>query len=133
MAGIALLIVALIAYIGYGAWLHASVKSRHISTTLSADAVRSIFEQKVARAGWKVVDTGNPIVAQSSLATGIRQQIGLQVTSVDGGRTQAVVGPQRLVRKWHGVPTKAHTLRVRMNSFTAAVRAQDGAAVVATR
>lgn len=131
MPGILLLIAVVAAYIGYLIWLNSGIKARKISTTLSPDVLRSLFEQKVGRAGWKIVDSGNPIVAQSSLATGIRQQIGLQITSAGGSRTDAVIAPHRLVRKLTGVPTKAHTLRIRMNSFATAVQAQDRSAAVA--
>lgn len=132
MQGLLVVVAVIAAYIGYVVWLGSGIKPRHISTTLGADALRSLFEQKVARAGWKLVDTGNPMVAQSSLATGIRQQIGLEVTSV-GDRTDVVIAPHRLVRKLTGVPTKAHTLRLRLNSFAAAVQAEDRSAVVVKR
>lgn len=126
MVGVVVLIAIVAGVIVYGQWLTRAIKPRTFTTTLAPNEVRALFEAKVARAGWKVVDDGNPLIAQSSLATGIRQQIALQ-TSPNGTGTKVVVGAQRWVRKWYGVPTKAHTIRLRLNSFVAAVRAQDPA------
>jgi len=83
-----------------------------------------LFTDRVARSGCKIVDDGNPLVAQSSLATGIRQQIGVQVAKAANGETTVRVGPNRWVTKY-GVPKKGHTIRLRLNSFVEAVRAQD--------
>lgn len=122
-------LIALIAgYIAYGNWLEKGIRPRSFDTKVSSDRLRTIFEQQVARTGWKVVDDGNPMVAQSSLVTGMRQQISLTTRS-KGDRTSVVVGPQRWVTKW-GVPKKAHTLRMRLNSFVNAVRASDGSVTV---
>lgn len=122
--GFVLLIGIVVAYIAYAIWLDRGIRQREFFTALDAATVRQIFEAKVARTGWSIVDDGNPMVAQSSLATGIRQQIGLQVAGQPSG-THVVVGPQRTVRKLTGVPTKAHTLRIRMNSFVGAVQERD--------
>lgn len=124
-----LIIVAIGAYFAYITWLKNSIKNRSFTTTATPDQVRAIFAEKVAKTGWKVVDDGNPMVAQSSLAAGIRQQLRL-VTNTDAtGQTAVQVGPSRIVTKgWFlRVPAKAHTLRIRMNSFVKAVSALDPA------
>ena len=116
----------------YYGWLRRSVATRIIETSLSADELRRIFDQTVAKMGWKIVDTGNPRVAQSSLMAGMRQQISLTIKAADNGKQVAVVTVPRLVVKMLGrVPTKAHTLRIRMNAFTEAVKAADRNAHVA--
>jgi hypothetical protein len=121
--GIAVLIGFIAAHIAYGNWLTKGIKPRTFETSATPEQLRAIFVDKVGRAGWKIVDDGNPIVAQSSLATGIRQQISL-TTSEHNGRTVVRVGPQRWVTKW-GVPKKAHTIRMRLDSFVGAVRTHD--------
>lgn len=88
MEGMLMLAVVIGAYVAYGRWLTNGIKPRRFATALSPDLVRSLFQERVARTGWKVVDDGNPLIVQSSLATGIRQQIGLDVAP-DGGRTVA--------------------------------------------
>lgn len=130
MPGIAILVIIFVAHFGYVSWLKNGIKARHITTTMRPDAIRRVFEQTVSRASWKIVDDGNPMLAQSSLATGIRQQIGLTTSVGANNRTQAVIAPHRLTRKLIGTPTKAHTLRIRMNSFAGAIQAQDPSAVV---
>lgn len=124
MIGIVFLVAIIAAYIAYGNWLKNGIRPREFETSLSADSVRRVFEQRVAKTGWKVVDDGNPMVAQSSLATGVRQQIGLQVSSETGGRTVVRVGPQRWRVKF-GVPKKGHTIRMRLNSFVEGIRTED--------
>jgi hypothetical protein len=123
--GIAVIIGFIAAHVAYGNWLTKGIKPRSFDTSMSPEQLRAIFIDKVGRAGWKIVDDGNPIVAQSSLATGIRQQISL-TTKHSNGRTVVRVGPQRWVTKW-GVPKKAHTIRIRLNSFVEAVQAHDAA------
>lgn len=129
--GIAVLAAIIGGYIAYGSWLTSGIKPRTFDTSVPADRLRDLFVTKVARAGWKVVDDGNPMVAQSPLLTGIRQQIGLTVRSKGQGRASVVVGPQRWVTSW-GVPKKGHTIRMRLNAFVDAVRAEDGAIHVRT-
>lgn len=124
-AGIVALMLILGLYIAYGVWLTNGIKPREFETTLRPEQLREIFHERVVRAGWKLVDDGNPLVAQSSLATGIRQQIGLHTVAADG-HTRVVVGPHRWVTKGL-VPKKAHTLRIRINSFVQAVQAKDPA------
>lgn len=124
VAGILILVAIIAAYVWYGSWLTRGIKPRMFSTTVEPERLRVLFEEKVARAGWKIIDDGNPMVAQSSLATGIRQQVALDLASPAGGPTRVRVGPNRWVTKW-GVPKKAHTIRMRLNSFVAAVQAAD--------
>jgi hypothetical protein len=126
MAGVLIVLLLLAAGIGYSMWLRHGVRPRELTTRLSADQIRSLFMQKVARAGWTVVDDGNPMVAQSSLMAGIRQQIALQVTSTASGHQVVKIRPVRVsVRMLTRTPAKGHTLRIRMNSFVSAVQAQD--------
>jgi len=111
-------------WVAYGNWLKSGIKPRRFVTTLGPHDVRSLFTDRVARTGWKIVDDGNPLVAQSSLVTGIRQQIGVEVARAANGQTSVQVGPNRIVTKY-GVPKKGHTIRLRLNSFVGAVRAHD--------
>lgn len=112
-------------YFAYATWLTNGIKPRVFKTRVPKTQLRDQFSEKVARAGWKIVDDGNPLIAQSSLITGIRQQIALEL-SEDGPVTTVRVGPQRWVTKW-GVPVKAHTIRLRLDSFVKAVREMDPA------
>ncbi len=131
--GIAGLVGIFMAIGKYHSWLERSVAPRVIETNLNADQLRNVFDVSVAKAGWKIVDTGNPRVAQSSLLTGMRQQISLTIGETEDGKQIAVVQVPRLVVKLGGVPTKAHTLRMRMNSFTEAVAARDRDARIAVK
>lgn len=124
VAGIAILVVLIGGRIAYGNWLTKGIRPRHFATRLPVHEVRRIFDEKVARTGWKVVDDGNPMIAQSSLITGIRQQISLETTTDSTGQTTVVVGPQRWVTKW-GVPKKGHTIRMRVNAFVASAKGSD--------
>lgn len=125
-AGIAILVAIIGIWIAYGRWLTNGIKPRQFETSVSKDQLRALFMDKVAGHGWKIIDDGNPMVAQSSLITGIRQQIGLDLRTA-GATTVVVVGPQRWVTKY-GIPKKAHTIRFRLNSFVSAVQATDPAA-----
>jgi len=116
--------------IGYIIMLRKGIKARQFKTSLSVHEVREIFESKVARAGWKVIDDGNPMVAQSSLATGRRQQINLSTSANSDGTLSADIRPARIIVKYWFIPTKGHTLRTRMNSFIKAVTARDTSVVV---
>lgn len=111
------------AYLYYGNWLTNAIKPRQFETRLTPDVLRDLFSQKVAGMGWKIVDDGNPMVAQSPLATGIRQQISLRLEK-DGDVLSVSVGPERWVTKF-GTPKKGHTIRMRLNGFVNAVAAQD--------
>jgi hypothetical protein len=129
VVGIVILVAVIGGYIAYGNWLTNGIKPRVFTTRVSADQLRRTFVDKVARAGWKVVDDGNPMVAQSSLATGIRQQIALELGTGRDGAMRVRVGPNRWVTSW-GVPRKAHTIRMRMDSFVKAVQQSDGSIAV---
>lgn len=122
--GIAALVAFFAGYMAYASWLSNGIRPRQFNTQLSAEQVRSLFSDKVARTGWKIVDDGNPMIAQSSLVTGIRQQITLIVQRNEDGSCAVRVGPQRWVTKW-GVPKKAHTIRLRLDSFVTAARSMD--------
>jgi hypothetical protein len=128
-AAIAILVATLGAYVSYVYALKKGIEPRQYETNLPPDVVRRLFAEKVATMGWKVVDDGNPVVAQSSLATGVRQQIALTSSRHETG----TIGEARVVRwtrKWTGVPTKAHTLRMRLNSFERALRSADPSASI---
>jgi hypothetical protein len=124
VGGIAALVALIALYSAYASWLTKGIQPRQFRTGVPAHVVRDLFNQKVARSGWTVVDDGNPMVAQSPLLTGIRQQIALQATPQEDGSVLVRVGPQRWVTSW-GVPKKAHTIRMRLDSFVGAVRALD--------
>lgn len=121
--GILVLAAIIVAWWKYTAWLEQGIKPRHFTTTLAAEEVRRLFVSAVTGTGWKIVDDGNPLICQSPLLTGIRQQLGLNVQDHEQG-TVVRVGPQRWVTSW-GVPKKAHTLRMRLNAFEDAVRRAD--------
>ena len=114
----------------YQAWLFKAVKPRKVVTTASPEQLQELFRQKVATLGWSIVSDGDPLVAQSPLITGIRQQIALEVIEAGGGRTLAVVTVPRYVERVFGAPTKAHTIRMRISSFGSALRSLDSTAVI---
>ncbi len=119
------------ARIAYGKMLEQGMRTRIVETSLSPDALSQIFVQKVVGSTWKLVDD-DPMVAQSPLISGIRQQIYLEIVSLPTGRTRAVVG----VARWsmnRGIPAKAHTIRMRLDAFERAVRGQDPAVGIETR
>ncbi len=124
--GILILVVPIVIWWKYTSWLQAGVQPRTMTSQLTPDELRDLFLGTVCTSGWKVVDDGNPMVAQSSLVTGMRQQLALQVTPSEDGTYEARIFPVRLVVKTLSrIPTKAHTLRMRMNRFVAAVRSAD--------
>ena len=52
-------------------------------TKLSQQRLRVLFEEKVARAGWKNVNEADPIVAQAGFIVGAQQQIALRFAGKD--------------------------------------------------
>lgn len=126
--GAVIFIAVIAAYIGakiwYANWLTKGFRSRQIATVLPPDHVRYLFDEKVARTGWSLVDTHNPLVAQSGLLAGRRQQISLTIKGYHQGRLLAVIEVPRYWRKGF-TPYKGHTLRLRMNAFLNAVSAAD--------
>jgi hypothetical protein len=130
VVGIVLLVVVIGVVRWYQAWLSDGIRPRTIYTSLSPTEVTNLFVGNVATHGWQVVEQGNPVVAQSSLLTGLRQQIGLHFEQAEDGRTVAEVKPYRYVHKLFGNPTKAHTLRWRINAFVRGVQYVDPGAVV---
>jgi hypothetical protein len=117
-------------FIAYDKWKRAGFRERQVTTQLSREQLASAFEDKVCGMGWRIVDTGNPIVAQSSLVAGIRQQIALHVSD-EGDHRLARIWVPRYSQKVFGGTTKAHTLRMRMTSFLNEVQRRDSAATVA--
>lgn len=113
-----LFIAALIGlYIAYTNWLRRGIRPREFVSNHSAEQLRQLFTDKVAGMGWKVVDHDNPMVAQSPLLSGLRQQISLQMTR-EGNAIRCRIAPTRVWTKgWGQVPYKAHTLRMRLNAF----------------
>lgn len=128
--GIVLLIVLIGLYIGYNTFKAHGFRPRRVETSLTTQQLRTIFVEKVAGHGWSIVDDGEPMVAQSGLLAGIRQQIALTVTE-NGGRTVANVAVTRYSKKVFGGATKAYTLRWRINAFLAQVQRADASASVA--
>jgi hypothetical protein len=133
MIAIVVLIVLFAAWFGYVTWLKHGVRPRVLHTRLPADQVRAVFVDKVARGGWQIVDDGNPLVAQSSLITGTRQQIGMSVRPTAGGVAVDIRPLRMRVKVITNVPTKGHTLRIRMNSFVNEVQRRDPALQLAGR
>ena len=79
-AGIAVLAGLAVVYFSYDAWKRKAVASRSFTSTADPDLIRDAFERKVATTGWKIIDDGNPMIAQSPLIAGIRQQVALDLT-----------------------------------------------------
>jgi hypothetical protein len=116
--------------IAYNSFKMHGFRPRRVETRLSAEQLREVFREKVGGFGWSIVDDGNPMVAQSGLLAGIRQQITLNVAETDG-RTVANLAVTRYSKKVLGGATKAHTLRWRMNAFIGHIQRLDGSASVA--
>ena len=114
----------------YSKFLLSGMATRTIVTNASPEQVRDVFVRKVAGSTWKIVDDGNPMIAQSPLVTGIRQQIGREV-SQEGGRCRARVEVLRWTEKY-GMPNKAYTLRMRLSSFVNEMQRLDPGASVTT-
>ena len=114
----------------YSKFLLSGMATRTIVTNASPEQVRDVFVRKVAGSTWKIVDDGNPMIAQSPLVTGIRQQIGLEVRQ-EGGRCRACVEVLRWTEKY-GMPNKAYTLRMRLSAFVNEMQRLDPGASVTT-
>lgn len=108
-------------------------RPRLVHTTLSVADLRGIFRETVSGRGWSIIDEGNPMVAQSGLLAGVRQQIALHAEADETreGRTEAHIAVVRYSRKALRGTTKAHTLRWRMKAFLTAVRSADVSASIA--
>lgn len=118
------------AYIAYANWLRKGLRERVVLTRLPSDEIRRRFESSVATMGWKVVDHDNPMVAQSPLLSGRRQQIALAMKK-EGDLIRCSVKPVRVWLK-RGVPYKSHTLRMRLNAFERAVPSVAGPTTVSS-
>lgn len=79
--------------------------------------------------GWKVVDHDNPMVAQSPLLAGRRQQISLTLARTGSGLRCSIKPTRVWVKGLARVPYKAHTIRMRLNAFERAVLAAGGGPV----
>lgn len=116
VAGIVIFILVVAGLFGlvtlYSKFLLSGMATRVVTTGLPIEQIRNVFVQKVAGSTWKIVDDGNPMIAQSPLLAGIRQQIGLEVGQ-NGGRNMARVMVLRWTEKY-GIPNKAYTLRMRL-------------------
>lgn len=128
-AGALIVVVIIGLYLGYNAFKRHGFRPRRVETTLSGQQLRHLFKKKVARNGWSITDDGNPMVAQSALLAGIRQQISLRISEANG-RTVGELAVIRHSKKVFGGPTKAYTLRWRMNAFLSQVRRLDTSAKV---
>jgi hypothetical protein len=130
IGGIVLLAVLIAAGIGYNTFKENGFRPRNVTTRLSAAQLREIFRSTVAGKGWSIVDEGNPMIAQSSLLAGIRQQIVLHVEEHEN-TTTARIAVARYSKKVLGGATKAYTLRWRMEAFLGQVQRTDHSASVA--
>jgi hypothetical protein len=130
LLGILLLAGLVVAKIAYGSFKKRGFRPREVTTTLTDGQLREIFERTVSGKGWSIVDAGNPMVAQSSLLAGIRQQIALHVHETNGRRV-ARIAVTRYSTKVFGGATKAYTLRWRMSAFLGEVQRADVSAAVA--
>jgi hypothetical protein len=130
LVGIIMLVALVAAVYAYNSFKYRGFRPRTVRTNLSVDQLRLIFEQTVSGKGWTIVDDGNPVVAQSGLLAGIRQQISLRAVPADTG-SSAQIQVLRYSKKVFGGPTKAHTLRWRINAFLAAVQRADLDATIA--
>jgi hypothetical protein len=116
-AGVAVLAVLAVVYFLYDAWKRKAVASQSFTSTADPDLIRDAFERKVATTGWKIIDDGNPMIAQSPLIAGIRQQVALDLT-LQAESVRGEYSTLRYVRKMlTGTPTKAVTLAARKSAF----------------
>jgi hypothetical protein len=127
--GIVLLVALIAAYVGYNSFKKRGFRERQVTTSLRPQELAEIFEHKVCGTGWKLVDRGNPLVAQSGLMAGIRQQIALHVDD-HGEQRVARIWVPRYSQKVLGGTTKAYTLRFRMSGFLNEVQRRDNTAAV---
>ena len=132
VAGIVIFILVVAGLFGlvtlYSKFFLSGMATRVVTTGLPIEQIRNVFVQKVAGSTWKIVDDGTPMIAQSPLLTGIRQQIGLEVEQ-NGGRNMARVTVLRWTEKY-GIPNTAYTLRMRLGAFVNEVQRLDPGAQV---
>ena len=125
------------AYVAYLGFLRSGMRPRTVVTSLSETQITEVFVAKVAGMGWHTTDWcwDNPdgrLVAESSLLSGIRQQIGLTISTDPRhpGKLVAKVMVKRYSKKLFGGPTKAHTLRMRLSGFASGIKRLDPGAQV---
>lgn len=109
----------------YSNWLTKGIQPREVKTMMSDQQIHDSFATKVGGKGWKVIDDDNPMIAQSPVLAGRRQQIAAEILTDEGGRTVKIWVPRVWMKR--GTPYKSHTLRIRMNSFARAI-GQSGTA-----
>ncbi len=124
--GFAIGFVAFLAlYAAFVYWKHQVVKPVALTSTSPPEVIRDVFARKVATTGWKIVDDGNPMIAQSPLLGGIRQQVALTLLPADGG-VKVEYETIRYVRKaLSRTPTKAITLASRKGAFLKELKKVD--------
>jgi hypothetical protein len=130
LGGIVFLALLIGGVVAYNSFKYKGFRPRSVHTNLSVEQLRTIFVETVSGKGWSIVDDGNPMVAQSGLLAGIRQQVALRTMPIGTG-TMVHISVLRYSKKVLGGPTKAYTLRWRMNAFLDAVRQADINATVA--
>lgn len=127
MEGLFWLALIIGAIFGYQKLLVHGTRTRQVTTTLGRDQIRRIFATKVAVLGWRIVDDDEPMIAESTPWAGVQQQLALWVDDDESLRV-ATVGVVRYSKRVFGGLTKAHTLRMRMNSFVSGVKEADPSA-----
>ena len=121
-------VVAIAASLWWRSRLLHMIRDREVLTTLPSEEVRRLFVETVATWSWNIQDSGEPLVARSSLLTGFaRQRIGL-TTATDGEWTYARVTVVSYEGQWYGWPQSAYSLSWRIESFLSALFATDPAA-----
>jgi hypothetical protein len=106
-----------------------AIRARTVDTALPPAHVRQIFADAVTGMGWRIVDEGEPLVAQSTILTGPRQRIVLH-TGVAHGRTYAAAEVTWYDGRWIGMPRRPWTLQWRMDRFVREVERADPTANV---
>lgn len=101
-----------------------AIRPRSVDTALPPQVVRQIFVESVTGFGWRIVDDGDPLVAQSSLLAGPRQRITLTCRTANG-RTDATAEVTWYEGRWIGMPQHPWTLQWRMRRFVRAVENED--------
>ena len=125
--GVVLILLSVVAVnLLYAEIAYRSLRSRDLDTALPPARLRELFAETVAGFGWRIVEDGDPYVAESGLLTLSYQRIGLTLEPLGGGRTEARVDVLRYSGQWLvPFPHRPHTIRWRINAFVRAVLAED--------
>jgi hypothetical protein len=129
--GLIVLVLIIGLVVAYHDWKTKGIRPRRVSTLLDEQTLRDIFAKTVATTGWRIIDDANPIIAQSTALSGIRQQIALELNVSDDGRTEARIAVVRYSKKALGGATKAYTLMWRIKAFMDEMQSLDASATVA--